>query len=155
MATKTVKKTKKEETPAETTAVVESEPKNIAPSETVATAARKVVRGQAHVKASYNNTVLAITDTNGNVLAWSSSGSLGFKGAKKATPYAATKIAETVIEKIKKSGISEVSVFVKGVGGGREAAVRALANKGLNIISIKDVTPLPHNGCKPPKVRRI
>lgn len=155
MATKTVKKPKKEETLAETTAVVESESKNIAPSETIATTTRKVVRGQAHVKASYNNTVLAITDTNGNVLAWSSSGSLGFKGAKKATPYAATKIAETVIEKIKKSGISEVSVFVKGVGGGREAAVRALANKGLNIISIKDVTPLPHNGCKPPKVRRI
>lgn len=153
MATKTVKKTK-EEAPMETTAVVENEQKNITPAnENPAT--RKVVRGQAHVKASYNNTVLAITDNNGNVLAWSSSGSLGFKGAKKATPYAATKIAETVIEKIKKSGISEVSVFVKGIGGGREAAVRALANKGLNIISIKDVTPLPHNGCKPPKVRRI
>lgn len=121
----------------------------------VVESSKKVVRGQAHIKASYNNTVLAITDTNGNMLAWSSSGSLGFKGAKKATPYAATKIAETVIEKIKKTGISEVSVFVKGIGGGREAAVRALANKGLNIVSVKDVTPLPHNGCKPPKVRRI
>lgn len=153
MATKTVKKTK-EEAPVEATAVIENEQKNIAMAHE-ASATRKVVRGQAHVKASYNNTVLAITDNNGNVLAWSSSGSLGFKGAKKATPYAATKIAETVIEKIKKSGISEVSVFVKGIGGGREAAVRALANKGLNIISIKDVTPLPHNGCKPPKVRRI
>lgn len=153
MATKTVKKTK-EEVSAETTAAALSEQKVAAPAQEAPTA-RKVVRGQAHIKASYNNTMLAITDMNGNVLAWSSSGSLGFKGAKKATPYAATKIAETVIEKIKKSGISEVSVFVKGVGGGREAAVRALANKGLNIISIKDVTPLPHNGCKPPKVRRI
>lgn len=152
MATKTVKKTK-EETSAETTAAVESEQKNIVQVQEPTT--RKVVRGQAHIKASYNNTMLAITDMNGNVLAWSTSGSLGFKGAKKATPYAATKIAETVIEKVKKSGISEVSVFVKGIGGGREAAIRALASKGFNIVSIKDVTPLPHNGCKPPKVRRI
>ncbi|KKQ39197.1 MAG: 30S ribosomal subunit protein S11 [Candidatus Moranbacteria bacterium GW2011_GWF2_37_7] len=89
------------------------------------------------------------------MVAWSSAGSLGFKGAKKATPYAATKIVETIMEKIKKMGISDVSVFVRGVGGGREAAIRALANKGMNIISIKDVTPLPHNGCKPKKVRRI
>lgn len=149
---KTVKKTK-EETSAEPTVAVESEQKNIVQAQEPAT--RKVVRGQAHIKASYNNTMLAITDMNGNVLAWSTSGSLGFKGAKKATPYAATKIAETVIEKVKKSGISEVSVFVKGIGGGREAAIRALASKGFNIVSIKDVTPLPHNGCKPPKVRRI
>lgn len=113
------------------------------------------MRGQAHIKASYNNTILTVTNDNGDVLAWSSAGSLGFKGAKKATPYAATKIAETVIEKLKKTGISELSVFVRGIGGGREAAVRALANKGLNITSIKDVTPLPHNGCKPKKVRRI
>lgn len=152
MATKTVKKTK-EETPAETTAVIGSEQRIVA--STQEPTAKKVVRGQAHIKASYNNTMLAITDMNGNVLAWSTSGSMGFKGAKKATPYAATKIAEAVIEKVKKNGISEVSVFVKGIGGGREAAIRALASKGFNIVSIKDVTPLPHNGCKPPKVRRI
>lgn len=153
MAKKIIEKSVEEsagESKTEEKAVVE---KSVATP--VVESSRKVVRGQAHIKASYNNTVLAITDTNGNVLAWSTSGSLGFKGAKKATPYAATKIAETVIEKIKKTGISEVSVFVKGIGGGREAAVRALANKGLNIISIKDVTPMPHNGCKPPKVRRI
>lgn len=129
----------------------EKKPENFGAGST----SRKIVRGQAYVKASYNNTMISITDINGNMIAWSSAGSLGFKGAKKATPYAATKIAETVIEKIKKIGISDVAVFVKGIGGGREAAIRALANKGLNINSIKDVTPLPHNGCKPPKVRRI
>lgn len=153
MAKKVIKKSEEElagESKTEEKAAVEK-----VAAAPAAESSRKVVRGQAHIKASYNNTVLAITDMNGNVLAWSTSGALGFKGAKKATPYAATKIAETVIEKIKKTGISEVSVFVKGIGGGREAAVRALANKGLNIVSIKDVTPLPHNGCKPPKVRRI
>lgn len=118
-------------------------------------AIRKIIHGQAHISASYNNTLLSITDDNGNMIAWSSAGSLGFKGAKKATPYAATKIVETIIEKIKKTGISDISVFVKGIGGGRESAIRALANKGMNIISIKDITPLPHNGCKPKKVRRI
>lgn len=116
---------------------------------------RKIVKGKAYIKASYNNTVLTVADENGDVLAWSTAGSLGFKGAKKATPYAATKIAEVVIEKLKKTGLSELSVFVRGIGGGREAAIRAFANKGLNITSIKDVTPLPHNGCRPKKVRRI
>lgn len=122
---------------------------------TPASATRKIVHGQAHISASYNNTILSITDNNGNLIAASSAGALGFKGAKKATPYAATKIAETVIEKMKKTGISDIAVYVKGIGGGREAAIRALANKGLNITLIKDVTPLPHNGCKPKKVRRI
>lgn len=120
-----------------------------------ASATRKIVHGQAHIKASYNNTILSITDTNGNLIAASSAGALGFKGAKKATPYAATKIAEAIIEKMKKTGISDITVFVRGIGGGRESAIRALANKGLNITLIKDVTPLPHNGCKPKKVRRI
>lgn len=130
--------------------------KTIVKTENISTPSiKKTAKGRAHIKASYNNTILTVTSDNGDVLAWSSAGSLGFKGAKKATPYAATKIAETVIEKLKKTGISELSVFVRGIGGGREAAVRALANKGLNITSIKDVTPLPHNGCKPKKVRRI
>ncbi|KKP98949.1 MAG: 30S ribosomal subunit protein S11 [Parcubacteria group bacterium GW2011_GWD2_38_12] len=134
----------------------EIKPKKETGSETSSSIAiKKIVHGQAHISASYNNTLLSITDDNGNMVAWSSAGSLGFKGAKKATPYAATKIVETIMEKIKKMGISDVSVFVRGVGGGREAAIRALANKGMNIISIKDVTPLPHNGCKPKKVRRI
>lgn len=141
------KKTTTENT--EETKVAEAKPT------TQETSSRKLIKGQAHISASYNNTMLTITDDNGNVIAWSTAGSLGFKGAKKATPYAATKIAETVLEKIKKVGLSEVSVFVRGIGGGREAAIRALANKGLNIISIKDVTPMPHNGCKPAKVRRI
>lgn len=134
----------------------EIKPKKETGSETSSNiAAKKIIHSQAHISASYNNTLLSITDDNGNIVAWSSAGSLGFKGAKKATPYAATKIVEAIIEKIKKMGISDVSVFVRGVGGGREATIRALANKGMNIISIKDVTPLPHNGCKPKKVRRI
>lgn len=140
-----------------TTTEQEVEVKNVTAQEKAAPASvtRKIVHGQAHISASYNNTMLSVTDTNGNLIAASSAGALGFKGAKKATPYAATKIAETVIEKIKKTGISDIAVYVKGIGGGREAAIRALANKGLNITLIKDVTPLPHNGCKPKKVRRI
>lgn len=124
-------------------------------SEVSVAATRKMVHGQAHISASYNNTMLSVTDDNGNLIAWSSAGSLGFKGAKKATPYAATKIVETVFEKIKKTGISEMAIFVRGIGGGRESAIRAIANKGLTITSIKDTTPIPHNGCKPRKVRRI
>ncbi|MEK7453084.1 MAG: 30S ribosomal protein S11 [Patescibacteria group bacterium] len=112
-------------------------------------------RGQAFIDATYNNTRITITDESGNVLAWSSSGSLGFKGAKKSTPYAAAKVAETVIEKIKKTGLQDLAVYVKGIGQGRESAARGLANFGLNIISIADITPIPHNGCKAKKPRRI
>lgn len=112
-------------------------------------------RGKAYVRASYNNTIIAITDEKGDVLAWSSAGSLGFKGPKKATPYAASKVAGAVIEKIKKTGLNEIEVFVKGIGSGRESAVRSLANQGLNIVSIKDLTPTPHNGPRPKKVRRV
>lgn len=111
--------------------------------------------GKVYVQATYNNTIISITDHAGGVMAWSSAGALGFKGAKKATPYAATRVAETVIEKIKKSGLQDVDILVKGVGGGRESAVRAIATHGLNIKSITDTTPLPHNGCRPPKVRRV
>ncbi|MBI3671551.1 30S ribosomal protein S11 [Candidatus Azambacteria bacterium] len=114
-----------------------------------------VRKGQAFIDATYNNTRITITDENGNVLAWSSAGSLGFKGAKKSTPYAAAKVAETVIEKIKKTGLQDLIVYVKGIGQGRESAARGLANFGLNIVSIADITPVPHNGCKAKKPRRI
>lgn len=115
----------------------------------------KMMRGIAHIQATYNNTIITISDEKGNVLAQSSAGALGFSGAKKATPFAAARIAETVVEKIRKSGIQEISVRVSGVGSGRDSAIRALANHGLNLISIKDVTPQPHNGPRPKKVRRV
>ncbi len=114
-----------------------------------------VERGQAHIHSSYNNILLTITDLKGNVLAWSSSGSLGFRGPKKATPFAASKVVEAVAEKINKTGLKQLSVLVKGIGSGREAAIRSLAAKGFDILSIKDVTPIPHNGCRPPKPRRV
>lgn len=112
-------------------------------------------RGVVHVLATYNNTMITITDGNGAALAWSSAGTLGFKGTKKATPFAAARVAETVAEKAKKIGLEEVAVLVKGVGSGRESAIRALANRGLNITFIKDITPLPHNGPRAKKVRRV
>lgn len=114
-----------------------------------------VRRGIAHILASYNNTIVTLTDDKGSVLAWSSAGSLGFKGTKKATPFAAARVAEAVVEKSRKTGLEEIVVLVKGVGSGRESAVRALANQGLNITLIKDITPLPHNGPRPKKVRRV
>ena len=114
-----------------------------------------VRRGVAHVLATYNNTMITVTDQHGNVLAWSSAGTLGFKGTRKATPFAAARVAETVAEKVRKIGLEEVVVLVKGVGSGRESAIRALANRGLNITLIKEVTPLPHNGPRPKKVRRV
>lgn len=112
-------------------------------------------RGKAYVDATYNNTRITITDENGNVLAWSSAGSLGFKGAKKSTPYAATKVAKAVMDKIQKIGMQEIEVFVRGIGSGRESATRSLANMGLHIYAIKDITPVPHNGCKARKPRRV
>lgn len=116
---------------------------------------KRLDRGQVYIQSTYNNTIITVCDGRGDVLAWSSAGSLGFKGPKKATPYAASKTVETVIEKVKKVGLKDVNVYVKGIGSGREAAVRALAAHGLNLLAIKDVTPVPHNGCRPPKVRRI
>ncbi|MCX6812970.1 MAG: 30S ribosomal protein S11 [Candidatus Azambacteria bacterium] len=116
---------------------------------------RQIVRGRIYIQVSYNNTFITVTDEKGDVLAWSSAGSLGFKGPKKATPYAASKVAETIIEKIKKNNFAEVEVFVTGIGSGRESAVRSLANHGLNIVYIKDTTPIPHNGPRPKKVRRV
>lgn len=122
---------------------------------TVASAQRHARSAKIYIQATYNNTIMTATDDSGNTLAWSSSGSLGFKGAKKATPFAASKVAETVVEKIRKSGLQDVVVYVKGIGSGRESAVRSLLSAGLNVSSITDTTPIPHNGCRPPKVRRI
>ncbi|MCD4760947.1 30S ribosomal protein S11 [bacterium] len=117
---------------------------------------KKVIsKGQAHVQATYNNTIVTITDPQGNVLAWSSAGVNGFKGPKKATPYAAGIIVKNVAEKVKDFGLNEVEVFVKGVGSGREAAVRALHANGITVKSIQDVTPIPHNGCRSKKPRRV
>lgn len=116
---------------------------------------QQVYRGQAHIQCTYNNTLVSITDLSGALLSWSSAGLLGFKGAKKATSYAATQVVGDVYEKVKKYGVSEIEVFVKGVGSGRESAIRALVNKGLEVVSIKDITPIPHNGCRPRKPRRV
>lgn len=116
---------------------------------------QRVERGKIFIQATYNNTLITVTDGRGNVLSWASAGGLGFRGPKKATPYAASKVVETLMEKIKKIGLRDVDVFVKGIGSGRESAVRAFAAQGMNIFSIKDITPIPHNGCRPPKVRRV
>ena len=117
--------------------------------------ADKVARGIAHIKATYNNMKITITDDKGNVIAWSSSGTLGFRGAKKSTPFAAARVAEDVVSRASRTGIKDVAVMVRGVGSGRDSAIRALANQGLTILYIRDVTPLPHNGPRPRKVRRV
>ncbi len=116
---------------------------------------RQIRKGQAHIQATYNNTIVTITDLNGAVLGWSSAGVIGFKGAKKSTPYAASQIVNVVVEKVQKNNIKELQVFVKGVGGGRDAAIRALAAKGFEISLIKDITPIAHNGCRRRKPRRV
>jgi len=116
---------------------------------------RQVPRANAYIQATYNNTIITISDPNGNVLGWSSAGVVGFKGPKKATPYAASLVTKDLMEKVAVYGVKEVSVFVKGIGGGREGAIRALHTNGLNVVSINDVTPIPHNGCRPPKRRRV
>ena len=114
-----------------------------------------VKKAVVYIQATYNNTVISLADEKGNILAWSSAGAMGFKGTKKSTPYAAARVAESVVDKASKINIPEVIVLVKGVGSGRESAIRALANRGLNITLIKDVTPIPHNGPRPRKVRRV
>jgi len=119
------------------------------------TARKKYDRGRVYIKASYNNTLISITDDQGNLLVWSSAGALGFTGPKKATPFASAKVVAALAEKIQKTGPFEVEVYISGIGGGRDSALRTLANRGFNIISIKDVTPIPHNGPRPKKVRRV
>lgn len=116
---------------------------------------RLVSHGQAHILATYNNTHVTLTDLQGNVLSWSTAGLCGFHGPKKATPYAASIIVRTATEKARDYGLKQVDVYVKGVGSGREAAIRALHANGFNVLSIKDVTPIPHNGVRPPKPRRV
>ena len=115
----------------------------------------KTKEGRIYVFSSYNNTIITLTDSQGNVLTWVSAGSIGFKGTKKATPFAASKVAEALSQAAKKLGIERVKVLIKGIGSGRDSAIRSLAARGLDITSIKDVTPIPHNGCRPPKVRRV
>ena len=116
---------------------------------------KNVEHGQAHIQASFNNTIVTLTDSEGNALSWASAGGLGFRGSRKSTPYAAQVAAETATRAALVHGLKTVEVFVKGPGSGREAAIRALAAAGLQVLSITDVTPVPHNGCRPPKRRRV
>ena len=118
-------------------------------------ARRNVTRGIAHIKTTFNNTIVTITDTNGDVLCFASAGTVGFKGSRKSTPFAAQRAAEECAGKAQKFGVKEVEVRVKGPGAGRESAITALQASGLNVKAIEDVTPLPHNGCRPPKKRRV
>lgn len=140
--------TDKPETAAKENTAAESAPKTAKKS-------KIVERAKIYINASYNNTMITITDMKGNVLVWASAGSLGFVGPKKATPFAASKIVSIVGEKMAAYGIKEAEVFVKGVGSGRDSALRSFINRGLNVINIKDKTPIPHNGPRPPKTRRI
>ena len=116
---------------------------------------KNIEKGSAHISSSYNNTIVTITDVNGNAISWASAGGLGFKGSKKSTPFAAQMAAETAAKAAMDHGLKSVEVFVKGPGSGRESAIRALQTAGLDVTMIKDVTPIPHNGCRPPTRRRV
>ena len=116
---------------------------------------KNIINGVAHIRSTFNNTIVTISDTEGNVLSWASAGELGFRGSRKSTPFAAQMAAETATKAAMEHGLKNVEVFVKGPGAGREAAIRALQAAGLEVNSIKDVTPIPHNGCRPPKRRRV
>lgn len=116
---------------------------------------QKIKEGKVYISSSYNNTIITLTDLSGNVLYWTSAGHIGFKGTKKGTSFAASKVAEAIAQATKKLGVEQVQVLVKGIGSGRESAIRSLAARDLDIVSIKDITPIPHNGCRPPKVRRV
>ncbi|MFA5173337.1 MAG: 30S ribosomal protein S11 [Candidatus Paceibacterota bacterium] len=116
---------------------------------------KRIENGRVYVNASYNNTVITVTNEKGGVIAWASAGSLGFNGPKKATPFAASKIVAALSEKLKKSGPVNIDIFIKGIGTGRDSTIRSFVNQGFNILSINDVTPIPHNGPRPKKVRRV
>lgn len=116
---------------------------------------KAITKGRAYIQSTFNNTIITLTDPQGNVIAWSSSGTAGFKGSRKGTAYAAQRAAEVAAKKGMELGLRQIDVYVKGPGSGREAAIRSLQAAGLNITSIRDVTPIPHNGCRPPKRRRI
>lgn len=118
-------------------------------------ARKNIENGQAHISSSFNNTMVSLTDMQGNLISWASAGGLGFRGSRKSTPFAAQEAAETASKKAMEHGLKTVEVYVKGPGSGREAAIRALQASGLEVTSIKDVTPIPHNGCRPPKRRRV
>ncbi|MGN0467445.1 MAG: 30S ribosomal protein S11 [Acutalibacteraceae bacterium] len=116
---------------------------------------KNIERGAAHIQSTFNNTIVTISDTQGNVVSWASAGEMGFRGSRKSTPFAAQTAAETAAKTAKDYGMKTVEVYVKGPGAGREAAIRALQTAGLDVTMIKDVTPIPHNGCRPPKRRRV
>ena len=116
---------------------------------------KNIAIGQAHIKTSFNNTIVALTDREGNVIAWESAGGAGFKGSRKSTPFAAQVTADAAARKGIEQGMQKVEVFVKGPGSGRETAIRSIQNTGIEVLGIKDVTPIPHNGCRPPKRRRV
>jgi small subunit ribosomal protein S11 len=116
---------------------------------------KNIAYGIAHIKSSFNNTIITITDQQGNTIAWASSGNVGFKGSRKSTPFAAQLAAETVARRAMEHGVRKVDVLVKGPGSGRETAIRTIQNTGIEVVGIKDVTPIPHNGCRPPKRRRV
>lgn len=116
---------------------------------------KNIEKGAVHIRSSFNNTMVTITDLNGNALSWASSGGMGFRGSRKSTPFAAQTAAETAAKAAMEHGLKTVEVYVKGPGNGREAAIRALQSAGLEVLMIKDVTPIPHNGCRPPKRRRV
>ncbi len=126
-----------------------------APKVANAKRSKKVQDGKVYVNASYNNTVVTVTDKTGNVLAWASAGSLGFAGPKKATPFASSKVIAAIAEKLQATGPQDIDIIVKGIGSGRDSAIRSLINHGFNVLSIKDATPVPHNGPRPAKVRRV
>lgn len=144
-----IKTTESTENKATETAAVKATPKR------KKSAKAKVTRGKVYVQSTYNNTIISITDPVGNVISWGSAGLVGFKGSKKSTPYAAQKTMEDIIQRVKDRGLQEVDVLVKGIGSGRESAVRALQSSGLTVLSIKDQTPIPHGGVRPKKVRRV
>lgn len=152
MGKKEVKTEKAEKQP-------KTEAKAVDPAAVKAAAAgrktKRVQEGKVYINATYNNTVVTITDLKGNVLAWASAGSLGFSGPKKATPFASSKVIAAITEKVQASGPKDISIIVKGIGSGRDSAIRTLINNGFNVLSIKDATPVPHNGPRPPKVRRV
>ena len=116
---------------------------------------KNIERGQAHIQSTFNNTIVTLTDVRGNAISWSSAGQMGFKGSRKSTPFAASMVAEEAAKKAMEHGLKTVEVYVRGPGAGREAAIRSLQATGLEVSLIKDVTPIPHNGCRPPKRRRV
>ena len=141
--------------PEEGTAKKTESAEKAAPKQTAGAPKQHWETGRVYIQATYNNTLITVTDDKGKAITWMSAGSLGFSGPKKATPFAASKVAEAIAQKIEKTGPNSVEIFVRGVGSGRDSAIRSFAGKGLNITAIKDVTPIPHNGPRPPKTRRV